>query len=275
MSTEGFQERRGRETRLLVLVVGVSIAVLLLLAQFRFPEADLSTTPPTSSPLAGLAGRASFDDLALTMNALLGRVSPQLAIVELGATGEGGSGTASGGEATAAEPADVPVDTEWPARTRLVVALRVAPDVALVHVPAGWEPLRYAGAEVPVEVVAADPARRLSLLRTTTLSEFRSEPSTDVFMGLAYVGAFDATTSGPTVEPVFVGRVGTRTSERWPAALYTLGSGTTLQAGTFLFSFDGRLVGLVVRGPEGPAIVPASVLDAVVDELLSQEGPVS
>src|SRR5215831_15672181 len=83
MASQPFEEPSGRETRLLAIVIVVSIAVLLLLARFRFPSARLADVTPAQGPLVGLAARAPFDEMAMAMQSLVDRVSPVMAIVQI------------------------------------------------------------------------------------------------------------------------------------------------------------------------------------------------
>src|SRR5262245_46476778 len=76
-------ETARRETRMLALVVLVSIGLLIVLSRFQFPAATLTVPAPAPSPLAGLAARAAFDDMAATSRALLANVSDALVPVDL------------------------------------------------------------------------------------------------------------------------------------------------------------------------------------------------
>jgi hypothetical protein len=263
MTTNELPERSGRETRLLVLIVVVSLAVLMLLARFRFPAATLTVAPPAPSPLANLAGRAAFEDLAESMSTLFGRVSSRLTVVRLDEPAEAGSARGRGGRGET--PAATPVPP------RLMPALRVRQDMALVHVPEGLEPASFLGRVEPIDVVAADPRRAVALVRTPMPAGVRTDAFSDGFAGFNFLGVVGATPNGPTVRPVFVGRVGLLEDDRWPAGLISTGD-AAITAGSFLFSVEGRLVGLVVDAAWGTAIVPPSVIEAVVVELLAAAG---
>jgi len=251
MASNGSQERQGRETRLLMLVVVVSIAVLLLLARLRFPAAELVATVPPPGPLAGLAKQAAFDDLAQTMSALLARVSQRLVIVELAETR--------------------PPSRGQPEPPSPVAAILVRPDIALAYVPTGLRPSGIVSAGTAgeaVDVIVADPQRDLALLRVTPPADVRAEPAVENFTGFSYVGVVDATKGGLTIQPVFVGRVGPRLIDAWPGGLFTIDHGLNVPIGSFVFSIDSRLVGLVIRDKGAAALVPASVLETVVTGLV-------
>ena len=90
----------------------------------------------------------------------------------------------------------------------------------------------------------------------------------DGFPGLSYAGLVEATMGGPTMRPVFVGRVDPSPDSRWPPRpLSSIGRGPDFGDGTFLFAIDGRLIGMVVRHGDGVAIVPRAAIEAVVVEL--------
>jgi hypothetical protein len=250
-----------------VLVVVVSIAVLLVLARFRFPSAAMNVTPPSPSPLAGLVGRADFEDLADSMSTLLGRVTPRLFIVRFEPIREP---VASRGSSRPSEPPRAaatpdPIDPGPP--PVLGAALRVRGDLALVHVPAGMYPAALIGSANPAEVVAANPRRAIALVRVAP-ADYRPEPLTDAFLGFEYVGKIEPTLSGPSVEPVFIGRSDSILDDRWPATLFSIGHAPGLPAGTLVFSIGGRLIGLVERDSHGATLVPSSVLESAVAELV-------
>src|SRR5690349_6220298 len=72
MSTPSPARGPARETRLLLLTLAVSVAVLFLLARFRFPERPISELA-APQPLARLARTTTFDDLSATLKDLLQR----------------------------------------------------------------------------------------------------------------------------------------------------------------------------------------------------------
>jgi hypothetical protein len=43
------------------------VAVLVLLARFRFPASELTAMAPAPGPLAGLAARATFDEMTSSL----------------------------------------------------------------------------------------------------------------------------------------------------------------------------------------------------------------
>jgi hypothetical protein len=274
------EPQTGREARLLILVVGVAVAVLLLLAQWRFPGAGLSVVSPNAAPLAGLAARATFDELASAMTDVINRTSPLTMIVSLepdvvdetatgaargAARGGAARGRAAGGSAKVPEP-----QPAGPAM--LVLALRVRGDLALLHVPAGMRLQRLESA--PLDVVAHDAAREMMLIRVPPSGSATETLSGAVrtFPSFAYVAALGATSAGPTVQPVFVGRADTVEDARWSHGLVPAAVAPGTSAGTLLFSLNGHLVGMVVGGASGPMVVPAPALEAFVEGLGVETG---
>jgi hypothetical protein len=256
-----FQERSGRETRLLILVVVVSVALLLVLARFRYPAANLTAVAPPAGPLAGLAARAAFEDMAATLNSVLTRIAPQTFVVELepeppqetaarGATRATGRRTARG----AAEPAESPAPE---AQRLLVAAVRMQPDLALVPVPAGWRIVTPPSAVW--SVVGHDPERNLSAIRTPVTDTAATWPGGS-YVGFGYVGVVDVTAGGPTIQPLFIGRVDPLPAAGWSRPLIDVGRASPVDAGRWLFAMDGSLIGLTTAIDGGVAVVPPNAL---------------
>ncbi len=257
MATNGLQERSGRETRLLVLIVIVSLGVLLLLARFRFPAATLNVAPAVPSPLSNLASRAAFRDLSDAIVTAYDTLSPRLAVVRL----EEAVKPPARGRGAATPPA--------PRASRLAPALRVKPDLALVYVPAGFNVVRVAG--VPAQQVAGSETREITLVRVPAVEDSGLDEVTEGFVGFSFVIQVTATEGGPSVQPIFIGRTGAREDSRWPSGVVAIDH-ATVPAGSFLFTLEGRLLGLVIRDEATAAIVPPSVIDDVVAELGATAG---
>jgi hypothetical protein len=97
------------------------------------------------------------------------------------------------------------------------------------------------------------------------------EAAPEPFDGFSYLGEATATVDGPTLQPIFIGRTGARSHERWPAALIGVDNANVID-GSLMFTIEGRLVGFAVRDPTGAAIVPPPVIETAVLELLSVRG---
>lgn len=272
MASDFTDAHPGRETRLLILVVGVAVIVLLLLAQWRFPGADLSVGTPNAAPLAGLAARATFDEMANTMADVINRVSPLTIAVPLGPVPPDPPAQPAARAGSTAAPLPRPEGPPSPP-TSWTLAVRVRRDVALLHVPAGMRPLDHGAATV--DIVASDPLRQIVLLRVapSNVAPDTLTASVRTFPGLTYVAAITATSVGPTVQPVFLGRSDTYADTLWSHGLVPASVGPGLMPGTLVFSLNSRFVGLVVAGAEGPMVVPAPALETLLQAIESPGSP--
>lgn len=117
-----------------------------------------------------------------------------------------------------------------------------------------------------VEILAHDAERSMMLLRVapSTVVPDALSAAVRTFPSVTYVAAVEATPVGPTIQPVFVGRGDTVSDPRWSYPLVPASVGSGLTAGALVFSLNSRFVGMVVRGEEGPMIVPAPALEALV-----------
>jgi hypothetical protein len=260
MATNGFQERSGRETRLLALIVIVSLGVLLVLARFRFPAATLSVAPPVPTPLSNLASRAAFRDLSDAIVTAYDAISPRVVVVRLDEAAPPAAPPARG---KSAEPPPAP-----PA-TRLAAAVRVRPDVAVLAVPEGFRVGRVAGMEP--QGVAADQGRALTVVRVPPRPDARLDAGVEGFTGFSFVIQVTATETGPSVQPIFIGRTGAREDARWPSGVVAVDH-ATVPEGAFLFTLEGRFLGMVIRTGAVAAIVPPSAIEHAAAALIAAAG---
>jgi hypothetical protein len=269
----GNEERSGRETRLLMLVVAVSLAVLLLLARFRFPAADLATVTPSAAPLASLAARASFDEMTDIIRGALTRVSSVVAVIPMTAIpppAPEAPPARRGGRATAAQPEPEPAAEIVPV---FMGGLRVKPDLALVHVPRGYRPAPVSDAGDLPQVVWADEGRELALIRVASGAAVDSLPgSLRSTSELAFVLVVSGTAQGTTGQPAFIGKADAIIDPAWPVHLTALGSPGDFPPGALVFSLEGNFLGLVTRQGAGVAMVPAVAIGPLVAQLTPQGG---
>lgn len=248
-----FDDRSGRDSRLLALVILIAVAVLVVLARFRFPQDENRPSAVTPGPLERLAARATYDDLAAAVHTALQRVEPALITVSLEPDPQAPkSPSAVRPEAVGADP-----------RSR--IAVRLSDDWAIVHMPRGFRPARTAPDD-PLVVRELDPAKEIALV-SLALREGEDQLSAGSveLTSFAYVCAVDPTPAGPTATPVFIGRVRSLLDARWGDNLIVPGAAAALTPGSLLFQLDGRFLGLVVGQPGGGvAVVPASALTATV-----------
>lgn len=241
----------GRETRLLLVTLGLSVVLLLVLARFRFPDSvpENPASVPTP-PLAQLAARATYDDLAKIMDTVERRVGPSMLALEL-LSPELGSG-----------------DAGLPAR--VAPALRIRDDMALVSLAVGEEVASVVGqGGGPFDVVARDEVRELAVVRVPARAAptVSVEPLPPSAASSGYVAVVEASRGGPAVRPVYIGRLDPSSDARWSEPLASLGGTLTAQAGSFAFTLEGGFVGLVVARRGLPSLVPAALVLGAADDL--------
>jgi hypothetical protein len=259
MTTNGQDERSGRETRLLVLVIVVAVAVLFVLARLRFPASDLGAVTSTPGPLERLAARATFEDLSGAIAGLADRLEPSVVIVRV-------QGAAAPARPPSAQPPPPPASA-------LMAAVRIAPDLAVVHIPAGMHVSAVLPPAATAEVVATDASRQLALLRVAAVDPSGGAPSPfEGFGGFSYVAVVEAAAGGLTARPVFVGRVDASSDDRWTVPPLLLGGAPQMPAGALVFTLDGRFIGLAEVHGEEATIVPYDALQAAVVDLSGRGG---
>ena len=236
------RSRMTRETRLLLIVITLSVAVLMVLARFRFPADTGTDRRASSAPLERLAARATFDELASSIAELGLRVSPSVTVLRVELAGQ----------------------------QRFVPAVRVRPDLVLAHVAGDSRLLGAVGLSGPVEVAAFDATRELVLVRVP------SDPIPVVRPGRGqlgsasprYVASVEGTRGGPTLRPVFLGRTDPLRDERY-GDLLVLGGLLQASPGSLLFGLDGTFVGLCIMEDGFIAGVPATALEVAVAAMLA------
>jgi hypothetical protein len=239
----------GRETRLLLLVIVVAVAVLLVLARFRYPADERAAVVPVVGPIERLAARATFEELALIIADLSVRVQPSLLVLTF-------------------DPLPPPSDKRMaPTRVetagpRRLPALRVDSDLAVALLPEG-----YTLAEAPgVSVAYEDRARGVVLVYVPPAEFAGVGPTAPGVGGPGYVAVFEGARGGPSARPLFVGRADSFEDSRWADPILSVGGAPQLDPGAFLFTLDGRAIGLAVPDGADVAIVRmASLLSAVED----------
>ena len=234
------ETRVSRDTRLLILVIAVAVVVLFVLAQFRFPQADVSLSTVMPAGLDRLAAQSDYADLASAVETTLQGVEPSLVVLNV----EG-----------------VP-DGSKQAEQRRTLAIRLRDGLAIGPLPTNF---KIADPSGPVDgplIKVTQPARGLLMAELTTeTAPARTVSTVDDFPGYAYVAVVELAKGGPTATPMFIGRVDAQSDPRWTGDLLVPGGSATLPVGSFVFLLDGRFLGLVVSVPNGPpAIAPAALL---------------
>jgi S1-C subfamily serine protease len=246
-----------RETRLLAATLVVSVVVLLVLARFRFPSTEDSAASPTAQPLARLAARATYDELASIIAQLESRVAGSLLVVRVG-------------------PIDTRDDVQrrlWPAAPldfpRFVPALRIRHDHAVALLPPGAQIQSMVGATEVPSIVAVDNIRGLSLLRVPPSSApvvtvWDSDTPLDT---PRYVAVAEGSRGGPTLRPFFLGRTDAIGDPRWDTSLMVMAGTTPAQVGSLVYALHGDLAGIIADTEGGLALVPAEALMSAADQL--------
>jgi hypothetical protein len=225
-----YRPRVSRETRMLLTTGLIAIVALWVLARVRFPD-----RPPPQNPvqplLTQLTPRPTFADLASEIAALRPRVAPMLVAGPAGRSG-----------------------------------LRVRDDVAAIWLdPKQPDAARNAGS-----LLRYDPASGLSLVQI----EFRPPQVPELWspepVGPRYFIASEVSAAGLSLLPVYVGWLVPSDSPRWPGQEWQLPSTVDIASGSFLFTADAAVAGLVVDHGDGHVLVPATTVLAEADRLLGR-----
>ncbi len=246
--------RPGRETRLLLLTLAVSVVMLLVLARFRFPaERGVPSLPerPPAAPLERLAARATYDELASIVAELERRIAPALVVLQLNPRGERGA-------APAGQPGTAP---------EFVPGVRVRPDAVVAMIEPGASVVGIVGSDAVPIVEAYDPLRALAVVKVPPIADAPPgiwERSPRDQLNGRYVAVVEGTLGGPTLRPTFLGRADPIRDLRWSGPLLVLGGALQTPSGSLVFSLDARLVGMSVFEEGSAAIVPASALLSLV-----------
>jgi hypothetical protein len=211
--------RLSRETRLLLIVITLSVGVLLALSRFRFPE------PPagdggSAAPLERLAARATYDELATIIAELGRRVTPSVAVLRV----------------------------ENGADSRFVPAVRVRSDLALAHVTPDSRIIELVGSSAGIDVAAYDERRQLVLIRVPPDPAAVVNLETGAQSGgrPRYVAAIEGTPGGPALRPLFLGRTDRIADDLYDEGVLVLGGVLLASPGSLIFALDGSFVGICV-----------------------------
>ena len=202
--------RPGRENRLLVITIVVSIATLLLLSRFRYPAQDRQP-PPLAAPLERLAAHATFDELATTIAQLRAAWRPTLVVLRV----------------TDEQPETLVGRDCRDSRQRYVAAVRTA-DGPGDRESAGRHTRGWRWSARPVSRPPSSPtigsARSPSCVcqprPARPLLDWNQDPW---LTAPAYIVAVEGTRGGPALRPLFLGRSDRVAVERWDQPLLMLG----------------------------------------------------
>jgi hypothetical protein len=241
--------RISRETRLLLTAAFFALVALWILARVRFPDG-----PPTPNPvtplMSQLALTPNFDDLAAEISSLQARLQSTLLVLNPPSLL---SGARAGG------------------RVPPVTALKVRSDLAIAVV-AGTTSEGAISDGSPV--LLQDPASGLTLIRLSNdLTAAAPVPWMPRRLQEArYLVASDVSSDRATLRPVFVGSLDPVEMPEWSKPVWLVPAHTALTSGTFVFSSNGELAGVVVSHGDRVAVVPAETLLADTERLLARIG---
>jgi hypothetical protein len=244
-----------RETRLLLITVALSVAVLFLLARFRFPDQEPLELP--AQPLQRLAARAAFDDLGAAVSRAAERVRPALRVIEVPAT--------TGMKSLTLE--DVLWRDPGHVTRRLALAYRFRQDAVIVlGQPQAW----LAAAPAQPAVRASDDVRGLVVLEAAgEVSDGWQPPAISTLSSPQYLLIAEATYGGVALRPLFGGTADPFTDPLWDQPLLALGQDIRAADGAFVFTLEGSFAG-AVRDRQGVhVLVPAEQLIRTAERLLS------
>lgn len=237
-----YRPRVTRETRRLLTAGVLAVAALWLLARFRFQ--DLPATPnPIPAVLGQLTSGPRYEDLAAEIAQLQPRLEPLLFALDPPPSALLGSPPASG----------------------RIAALRFRDDVAVALLPTG-------ALFDDASVLARDPASGLAVVGVR--SPARGSPpvlwTPRRLQQPRYVIASDVSPTGVPLRPVFVGSLDQIASPLWSEDVWTAPAHSDLAPGSFLFTSDAELVGMVIGTGAERVIVPGAMLVAEADRLLAR-----
>ena len=219
----------------------MAVAALWLLARIRFQDLPV-TANPIPSVLSQLASGPRYDDLAAEIAQVQARVQPFL--------------HALAGPAAPGSP-----------EPRRTAAIRFREDLVVTLVADGTDPEQWSDAIV----VARDPATALAVVRIPDAAAMSlPEPWTPRRLQQArYLLASDISGVGVSLRPAFVGSLDPIDSAMWPERVWGVPGNTGLTAGSFLFTPNAELVGMVVTHGARLAVVPGATVLAEAERLLA------
>jgi hypothetical protein len=247
--------RPSRETRLLLATIAISAGTLFVLAWFRFPAPPAGPAEAREQPLERLAARAAYDELNAIVARVEGLVAPGVVVLR-----------------AVHDPANT--TGEGPAAPRLVTGLRLGDGFAVAALPGTAIVEHFADHWAPVQVVAHDAVRGLSVLRVPgpdagSLLAPGRVTATPVTPG--YVIAVEGAPRGAALRPVFLGRLDPGPRAGWPGAWFAPPVIASAGPGVVVTDLEGRLLGMTVENPDA-ILVPAADVEEAARRLLD-EGP--
>jgi len=257
-----------REARLLLLTLCVSVAVLFLLARFRFPERPISELA-APQPLARLGRTTTFDDLSATLTDLLHHVEGSVLLLRVSSPVPPGGLAAS---STTSSSSSSLIATSSAAR--LVPALRVRDTLAVAVLPGDARVEAVDDEAVSANaIVARDEVRGLTLVRVPAhpAASLSIQPQSEALDLPGFLAVMDAAPGGPAIRAKFVSHASARPHPAWDTAVVALGGITNARPGAIVFTLTGRLVGIVLHDHDETIVAPGEMLIARANRLAEGE----
>ena len=234
----------------MLVTIVVSITALWALARIRFADRPLPQNPITPV-LSQLSPPPVFDQLTSTLVQIQSRLTPWLLGIDTRRSGS------------------------FPARhAQTVAALRLDAETAVALFD---ETTISDDADlVAVQVTAQDPASGLAVLRVLTPGAPDAVSQLAIWSSQRpassrYLVAAEVSSAGVSVRPVFVGALQAIESPVWWSEMaWQLPASIDLSPGTFVFTMDGALVGLVADIGGRLAIVPGETVKTAASRLAAE-----
>lgn len=221
----------------------IAIAALWVLARVRFPDRPV-TPNPVPPVLSQIASGPKYDDLAAQIGQLQARLQPSLLSLEV--------------------PTIPAVLGQPPPRG---TGLRLRNDLAVT-----WIPL--ASSRRPsnaASLLGLDAASGLAIVRVSspaaTLPPVPWTPRQP--QQPRFLVASHAAPEGVSLQPVFIATLDPIQSALWADPLWVVPGQTDVTPGSFLFTSDAELAGVVIAYGGRPAIVPGATVLAEAEKLLA------
>ena len=235
-----------RETRLLLVTIAISIAMLLVLARFRFPQRQPASFDAPAAPLERLAARATYDELATILRTLDETISDSVFAVRVDDS-----------------------RTDAARHDGIVPAVRLPSGRIVALLGRGRRVLDVVGGG-EASAAAIDAARGVAVLNlpstTAPIAELRSSNVRPAAPG--YLAAIEGTEAGPAVRPMYFGRVDSIHDPRWSVPLLRFSAlQQLLPYGAVIFTLEGRLLGLGFPDGRDLLLIPAEVLEETAGRL--------
>jgi hypothetical protein len=237
-----YRPRVTRETRLLLTAGVLAVAALWLLARFRFPDSPV-TPNPVPSVLSQLSSDPNYSDLAAEVAQLQVRLQSSVFVLD------------------PLLPAPRSTSESEPP-----VAVRLGGDLAVTLLSddrgrGPWKSavLRSRDRASGLAVVSSPTGAVDTVLATWTPRRMQQP---------RYFVASDGSRMGVSLRPVFVGSLDSVHSPFFTETVWAASPRSDLAPGSFLFTSNAELVGLVVESSNDLVIVPGATLLAEADRLL-------